>query len=174
MALTAHNLFTAGVGDSFPVDAVSDDLGLHNFSTCIIIQPTNHVKFITDVRHRSAFSRCGLPSVVKHVPNIDSVTLSLLHPLNVGLQSTNQLLNQSIPRNVFSRRCSELILAVSIARLGVLIDDSWLGPRMLNPRSDELRFRILGEEFTCIRTHREIGGSLHKRLLARISTGGEI
>ena len=173
VALTALDCFSARVGDSFPVNAVSDDLGLDYFLAGIIVQASDHEKFVTASCHCSAFSRCRHPSLVYHILNVDSVTLTLLHPLDVSLKSTDKLVNQSIPGDVLGRRRCEFVFAIFVIRSGVFDDEPRPGPHVLNSSSNELRVWILTEEFACIGTDHEVRSSLRQcRLLSRVATTG--
>ena len=71
------------------MDTVSDNLRLNYFSARIEIEPTDHIKFVTARCHCGTFSWCWHPSLVHHVPDVNSVTFSFLHSLNVGLQTAN-------------------------------------------------------------------------------------
>ena len=156
MALATLNYLSACVRNSFPMNTVSDDLGLNHFSACIKVKSTNHIGFVTARYHCCALSWCRHPSCVLHILDTDSETLSLLHPLYVSLQSSDQFFNQSIFWKIFSRRSSELFLTIPITRLGVLVDDSWFWTLILNPCSDKLRFGVFMYKFACIRAHLEV------------------
>ena len=160
--MTALDHFSTGIGDPFPVDAVTDNLGSNYLFARVKVQSSDHIKLVTDSCHRCAFSWSWHPSRVNNVLHINSVTLTLLHPLNVGLEATYELVNQSVPWDVFSRRCGELVFTITITRLVILDDKPGLWPIVLNSACDELRCRIFGEELAliCARESHEVRRSL--------------
>jgi len=146
VTLTTLDHLGAGVGDALPVDAVSDDLSSNDLLAGVEIQATNHVELVTDGRHGRTLPWRWHPSRVLDVLDIDSVALSLLHPLNVGLQASNQLVDESVPWDVLSRRSCEFFLVIIVVG-GVIFDHKpWLRSVILDSSGDELGLGVIGEE----------------------------
>ena len=157
MALPSKNSLRTRIRDTLPNHLLSIDLGAQNFFTGVVIQATNQIHIVSHSGQRGALSGCWLPLRFEGHSDGYSKVFSLLHPLNVRLQAAHKFIDKFVLWDVFRGSGFELLIIFIIARLRVLVNDAWLGPRILNPLNHDLILVIvlkiglpdvLGAEFT--------------------------
>ena len=110
MTLATLDHLGAAVGDAFPNYIVSIDLGTHNLLAYVIIQPTDQVHVVTDRGQSGALSRRRHPLRIEGQLHLHPETLALLHPLDVRLQSADQLIDQLVMWDVLRRIDMKLLV----------------------------------------------------------------
>ena len=157
MALASENRLSASVGDTFPDHLPSVNLRANNLFAGVKVQATNQIHIVSHSGQRGTLSGCWLPLRFEGHSDGYSKVFSLLHPLNVRLQAAHKFIDKFVLWDVFRRSGFELLIIFIVARLRILVNDAWLGPRILNPLNHNLILVIvlkiglpdvLGAEFT--------------------------
>lgn len=101
-----------------PAHRVRINLGLHYLFNRLVTHPTNHVQGVLVVCQRCTLSWCRSPSFAFRLKTyMNSETFSLLHTLDVRLQTTSQLLHKFVARDVLSWTGRELASSFFLAGL---------------------------------------------------------
>lgn len=85
---------------------------LGHFFIGIVVEASHEVCSVVDCSQTGAFSWSGAPSVIGHLNNWNVEALSFLHPLDVGLESSGQPLDQFVSRNVVRWLCNKQLWSV--------------------------------------------------------------
>ena len=115
MALSTHDGLCAVVRDSFPVNRISNYLGANDLTTRIVVQASHQVHCDADRGQSSALTRGGLPLALEWNLDLEAEVLSLLHPLDEVLKSTDKFVDEFVLWDIVGRVNSELLCFFLIA-----------------------------------------------------------
>lgn len=109
MALATLYRLSASVGNAFPDNLVTVDLATDDFAARIVIESTHKIHVVADTGKCGALTRSWLPLTLEWDANLEAEALTLLHPLDVVLETTHQFVDKLILGNVIMRVRSELL-----------------------------------------------------------------
>lgn len=115
VALSALDSIGAGrVRDAFPGDVVADHFRLGDFPDRLVVQPADEERAEVAGDDGGALAGRGRPLGLLGGRYIDAEAFSFLCPLDKGLQTSSQLLDQLVARDVVGRVGRELRLVILV------------------------------------------------------------
>ena len=143
VTLSSLNSFCAVVSHSIPVDAVSNDFTLDYIFACVKVESTYHVQSVTASGKSRTFSRCRHPFGIYHISYINSEALSLLHPLDVILETPDKFISELVLWYIVSWTCCESLIIILLACFIILVEVFWFWSFNIYPMFDNTFFKNL-------------------------------
>ena len=115
MALTTLDSLVARVRNTLPNNSVAaDDLRTDNLLADIVVQASHQVHTVAHCGQSGTLSRSWEPLGLLRDLHINSEAFTLLHALDVGLESSDKLIHKLVPGDVLSWVGMELLILLLI------------------------------------------------------------
>ena len=93
MTLASEDRLCARVRDAFPDDLVTVDLGADDLFAGIVVQSPDQVHLVADCGQGGALTGSRQPIRLEWELHVNPETFSFLHPLDVGLETTDKFID---------------------------------------------------------------------------------
>ena len=146
MTLSTLDSLSARVCDPLPDHMITDDFTTDDFLARVEVEASDQVHLVPDSCEGGAFTGRGSPLLLEGDMDVNSETFSLLHALDVGLKTADELVDEFVSGDVLGRIDHELFVFFFIARLGVLVNNARHGTTVFDSLVDNLGIGVLFEE----------------------------